>query len=58
MQMGARVAKSVDAADLKSAAFYRAYGFDSRPGHHACRRLAEPKMYGLRIRQFPRSKAT
>lgn len=33
MQPSARVAKLVDAADLKSAALHRAYGFDSRPGH-------------------------
>ena len=30
----ARVAKSVNAADLKSAAPKGAYGFKSRPGHH------------------------
>ena len=30
----ARVAKSVDAADLKSATSHRVYGFESRPGHH------------------------
>ena len=29
----ARVAKLVDAADLKSAALKGAYGFKSRPGH-------------------------
>ena len=30
----ARMAKSADAADLKSAARHRAYGFDPRSGHH------------------------
>ena len=32
----ARMAKLVDAADLKSAAPRRACGFDSRSGHHSC----------------------
>ena len=33
----ARVAKLVDAADLKSAASKGAYGFKSRPGHQSLR---------------------